>query len=152
MHVEQYLGLAENAEKNLAKAFGKVKMQHAFEPDVVEMCEKFLLWTNQHLEHIDRLAEQYKKEEDDEAEEIAEALFTTPRMGAFGMLRDLHGLWLLVHEAQICWIILHQAAQALRDASLESVCRECGEHSKRETMWLLTKIKSAAPQVLVVAD
>jgi hypothetical protein len=73
-------------------------------------------------------------------------------MGGFGMLRDLHGLWLLVHEAQICWIVLFQASQVLRDADMEAACREAGERSKRQAMWLLTKIKSAAPQVLVVAE
>jgi hypothetical protein len=31
------------------------------------------------------------------------------------------------------------------------ICLECGVHFKQEAMWLLTKIKTAAPQVLAVA-
>jgi hypothetical protein len=31
------------------------------------------------------------------------------------------------------------------------VCMECGAELKKEIMWLQTKIKNAAPQVLVVA-
>jgi hypothetical protein len=152
MHIPEYLGLARSAEEHLATAYKKVMAQHAFEPDVVEMCEKFRKWSQQHLEQLEGLAKKFEVHSDDEVDDISEALFSKPRMGGFGMLRDLHGLWLLVHEAQICWIVLFQASQALRDAEMESVCREAGERSKKQAMWLLTKIKSAAPQVLVVAD
>lgn len=152
MHVPEYLGLARSAEQHLAAAYKKVMVQHAFEPDVVEMCEKFRKWSEQHLEQLDKLTRKFEVHRDDRADEISEALFSKPRMGGFGMLRDLHGLWLLVHEAQICWIVLFQASQALRDAEMESVCRGSGEQSKRQAMWLLTKIKSNAPQVLVVAE
>jgi len=51
----------------------------------------------------------------------------------------------------MCWTILLQGAKSLRHADMESMCTQCGVHLKKETMWLSTKIKSAAPQVLVVA-
>ena len=152
MHIPEYLGLVRNAEQHLASAYKRVAGQHAFEPDVVEMCDKFKKWSEQHLEQLESVTQKFNIQSEDEAEEISEALFSKPRMGGFGMLRDLHGLWMLVHEAQICWIVLFQASQALRDTDMEAVCREAGEHSKRQAMWLLTKIKSAAPQVLVVAE
>jgi rubrerythrin len=152
MHVPEYLGLARSAEEHLAAAYKKVMAQHAFEPDVVEMCEKFRRWSQQHMERLEGLLKKFEVHRDDEVDDISEALFSKPRMGGFGMLRDLHGLWLLVHEAQICWIVLFQASQVLRDADMEAACREAGERSKRQAMWLLTKIKSAAPQVLVVAE
>ncbi|HEX8040895.1 MAG TPA: molybdopterin oxidoreductase [Chryseosolibacter sp.] len=152
MHVQEYLGLVKNAEENLARAYKKIAMQHMFEPDVTEMCEKFALWSEQHLRHIEKLMKKFDVHRDDEADDLSAALFPKPRMGGFGMLRDLHGLWLLVHEAQICWIVLFQAAQAMRDAEMEAACRVCGEESKRESMWLLTKIKASAPQAMVVAQ
>jgi hypothetical protein len=150
-HVAHYVGLAENAEKNLIEAFGRISKQHAFESDVVEMCEKFAGWSNEHLDSIERLHLLFEKEKDDEAEELSDAVFPKPRMGSFGLLRDLHALSLLVHESQMCWTILLQAARALRNAEMESICLECGAHVKKETMWLETKIKNSAPQVLVVA-
>jgi hypothetical protein len=151
MHVAEYLGLVENAEKNLIKAFEKVSKQHAFEPDVVEMCEKFALWSTQHLEYISRFSPEFEKDDNDEPKDVSEALFSKPRMGSFGLLRDLHGLSVFVHETQLCWIVLLQAARALRHVEMETVCMECGTHFKKESMWLLTKIKIAAPQVLVVS-
>jgi hypothetical protein len=150
-HIAQYLGLAQNAEESLIKAFAKISKQHAFEPDVVEMCDKFTLWSKQHLESIDKLTPLFEKEEDDEPEEIVDALFPKPRVGGYGLLRDLHSLSLLVQETQMCWVVLLQAAKALRNNEMELVCTECEQHLKKETMWLLTRIKNAAPQALVVA-
>jgi hypothetical protein len=150
-HIANYLGLAENAEKTLTEAFLKISKQHTFEPDVVEMCEKFGHWSQQHLTAIEKLLAEFKKEKDDEPEEIFDSVFPKPRIGAFGLLRDLHALSIVVHEAQMCWIVLLQASRALRNAEMEEICLEFGQHFKKETMWLLTKIKNAAPQVLVVA-
>jgi hypothetical protein len=150
-HIANYLGLAQNAEKNLIEAFQKISKQHAFESDVVEMCEKFMLWSKQHLDSLDRLIPQFEKEKDDEPEQVSDAVFPKPRMGSFGLLRDLHALSLLVHETQMCWVILLQGAKALRDNEMELICLEAELHFKKEMMWALTKIKTAAPQVLVVA-
>ena len=151
MHIAEYLGRTQNAEKSLVKTFQKLARTHAFDPDVVEMLEKFSLWSTQHLEFIDRLSEEFGSDASDKPEDVSDALFSKPHMGGFGLLQDLHGLSLLVHEAQMCWTILLQGAKSLRHTDMESVCTQCGVHLKKETMWLSTKIKSAAPQVLVVA-
>ncbi len=74
-----------------------------------------------------------------------------PRQGSLALLRDLHDLWLMANEVQLCWTVLEQAAQALRDEELEQVCQECGKETKRQTSFFLTRIKQAAPQALVVA-
>jgi len=150
-HIAKYLGLAENAEKTLVKAFVKLSSQHAFEPDAVEMFEKFALWSKQHLDFIGKLSAEFEPEKNDEPEEVFDSLLLRPRMGPLGLLRDLHGLSVLVHETQMCWIVLLQASRALRNSEMEMICLECGVHFKKETMWLLTKIKTAAPQILVVA-
>jgi hypothetical protein len=150
-HIANYLGLAANAEETLIKALNKISKQHAFEPDVVEMCEKFTLWSNQHLASIEKLQAQFEKEKEDETEELFDTVFSKSRTGSFGLLRDLHSLSLIVHEALICWTVLLQASKALRDTGMEMICLECEIHFKKESMWLQTKIKNAAPQVLVVA-
>jgi hypothetical protein len=150
-HIANYLGLAANAEQTLIKALGKISKQHTFEHDVVEMCEKFSLWSEQHLASIEKLQTQFEKGEEDETEEVFDSVFSKPRMGSFGLLRDLHSLSLLVHEALICWTVLLQASKALRNTEMEMMCLQCEIHFKKETMWLQTKIQNAAPQVLVVA-
>jgi hypothetical protein len=152
MKVAQYLGLVHKAEQELADAFERVGAQHSLEPDVLQLCKKFTSWCEDHIENIKKLTDRYGEEKDDEPEDIYYALFDKPRMGAMGLLRDLHGLWLLANEVKICWTILQQAAQALRDQDLEMSCLQFGEQTNRQIAWLLTKIKQSAAQVLVVAE
>jgi hypothetical protein len=149
-HIAEYLSLATSGEKNLMEAFLSIKAQHSFEPDVVEMCDKFSTWSEHHLKALENLTDQYGKQTNDEPGEITDALLSKPKMGSFGLLRDLHSLSTLVHHTEMSWIVLLQAARALRDVQMEAVCVECGAELKKQTMWLQTKIKNAAPQVPVV--
>ena len=57
--------------------------------------------------------------------------------------------WLLATEAQICWTLLGQAAQALRDNELILACRDNQATTARQVAWLETRSKQAAPQTLI---
>jgi hypothetical protein len=150
-HIANYLALAKNAEETLTKALHTISKQHTFEHDVVEMCEKFSRWSEQHLDAIKKLSKQFENEEEsEETTELSHSVPGKPRIGAFGLLRDLHGLSILIHEAQMCWTVLLQASKALRNSEMETSCEECVAHFKKESMWAMTKVKTAAPQVLVV--
>ncbi len=67
-------------------------------------------------------------------------------------MRDLHDLWLIASEAQLCLGVLEQASKALRDRELEAFCLKFNGQTKRQLDWLLNRIRQAAPQALVVAD
>jgi hypothetical protein len=151
MQVANYLGLIRRAEEKLAGAFERVGKQHALEIDVLQMCKLFASWSLDHAENLKLLIEKYGEKKDDEPADLSSALFET-RMGALGMLRDLQALWLMTGEMEIYYIILNQAAQALRDKQLELSCRQFGTQTHRQKSWLLTKIKHAASQTLVVAE
>jgi len=81
---------------------------------------------------------------------LAGALFHGKRSGGFGLLRDLHDLWLLASESHISWEVLHQAAKALRDEELAAICQAGRTFNNRQVAWLRTRIDAAAPQTLVV--
>jgi hypothetical protein len=66
-------------------------------------------------------------------------------------LRDLHDLWLLANEVHLCYTVLSQAARALRDREMEQACKQLDDQTHRQISWLMTRIKQAAPQALVVA-
>jgi hypothetical protein len=51
----------------------------------------------------------------------------------------------------VCCVILKQGADGLRDEELMSTCEEVERQTKRQLSWLLTRMKSAAPQTLIVA-
>jgi hypothetical protein len=55
-----------------------------------------------------------------------------------------------VGNIKLCWIILLQSAKALRDTELKLSCLQSGKQTKRQTEWLMTKIKESTSQVLTV--
>ncbi len=152
MHVGNYLGLLHGSETRLADAFERVADHHGDEPDIQATCRLLAGWSRQHLEQVRPLVERYQERRSPEPEALEHALFHGPRTGGLGLLRDLHDLWLMANEVQLCWTLLEQAAQALRDEDLERTCQTCSGETKRQVAFLLTRAKQAAPQTLVVAS
>lgn len=151
MHVGNYLGLVHTSEQQLADALIQVANHHGDEPDVEETCKLLASWSRLHVEKLKPLVLRYFEDKSDEPERLNQVLFTEPRSGSLALMRDLHDLWLLASEVQLCWMVLDQASKALRDRELESVCSQCSEQTKRQLKWLLQRIRQAAPQTLVVA-
>ncbi|MBT1695401.1 hypothetical protein KK083_00845 [Fulvivirgaceae bacterium PWU4] len=149
MHVDQYLSHVREAEENLGLGLKKIMRQHSFETDVVEMCERFVRWSDEHKASLEMFnAEDNTNEE--ESPGLFKALFANMRIGPYGLLRDLHALSLLIHDAHTSWTILQQGAMAQRNTRLELVCKEALAHLNKESMWVETRIKNAAPQILIV--
>ena len=151
MQLPIYLALAKTAEEQLALAFEMIGKKHAVEIDVLHNCKLLSSWSKDHAENLKAQMEKYGEKKINEAKDISSALFNT-KMGSLALLRDLHGLWLLACEVEMCYIILSQAAKALRDRELELLSEQCCEHTGRQKAWLQTKIKTAASQILVVAE
>jgi hypothetical protein len=86
----------------------------------------------------------------DEPKRLADALFHGSRSGGFGLLRDLHDLWLLANESHISWEVQHQVALGLRDEELKEVCSRCAGQNDRQIAWLRTRIDQASAQALIV--
>ncbi|WP_216329057.1 hypothetical protein [Deinococcus aestuarii] len=152
MHVGNYLGLVHGSEKRLVDALTRVAEHHGDEPDIEETCRLLASWSRGHIEHLKPLVQKYSEGKNPEPAALEKALFHGPRQGSLALLRDLHDLWLLANEVHLCWTVLEQAAQALRDDDLEQVCQECGKDTRRQIAFFLTRIKQAAPQALVVAS
>jgi len=55
-------------------------------------------------------------------------------------------------ESQVNCVILRQAAAGLRDKELIALCNEIETTAKRQASWLLTRMKAAATQTLIVAE
>lgn len=151
MHVATYIGLAHKAEKQLAKALHMVADKHKDEPDIEQTCKLLASWSEEHEKGLRPFIEKYSEDRSSTEPERLESLFNKSRTGSMGMLRDLHDLWLLTQEAHIIWTVLIQAAQGLRDTDLENACKSYQDQTNRQEDWLLTRIKQAAPQTLIVA-
>ncbi len=66
------------------------------------------------------------------------------------LLEELRALYLLAHEVAVTWAMALQAAQAARDAELKEVAGDCHTEAETQAKWFLTRIKTGAPQALVV--
>jgi hypothetical protein len=152
MHIGNYIGLVHESEKKLAEALLKIASHHAKEPDVFQTCQLLAGWSEEHVEKLHPFVQKYSEDKSREPDRLNQALFKGPRSGGLGLLRDLHDLWLMASEVNLCWTVLDQAAKALRDEELLATGEELRKQTERQIKWLMTRIKQSAPQSLVVAE
>ena len=151
MHVGLYLQMVKTTEQELEKALKAVADRHQQEPDLQEICTILSSWSQAKARSTDRFIHKYGRERDREPQRLYSDLFQGPRRGGLALLRDLHDLWLMTTEAQIAWTLLAQAARALRDKDFVQTCEHNKEQTHRQTSWLETRSKQAAPQTLIAA-
>ena len=151
MHIGLYLKMIRDSERQLAEAFVTVADHHQQEPDMEEICRLLASWSHVKAKSTERFIQKYGEQRDREAARLYSDLFKGPRRGGLALLRDLHDLWLLVTEADICWTLLRQAAQALRDRDFMETCEHNKQQTHRQLSWLETRSKQAAPQSLIAA-
>jgi hypothetical protein len=152
MHLAHYLGLLHRAQTTLADAFRQVADAHGEEPDVYHLCQQQAEICDGHADKLRPFAERYSEEAPDEPERLHSELFRGTRTGGLGLLRDLQDLYLMAAECDICWTVVGQAAQGVRDRDLMDVVTRCEGETAAQLKWLRSRMKQAAPQALVVAN
>jgi hypothetical protein len=148
------------AEQELADELLKVGERHRADHDVYNLTRQLSRWAQGHLAALQPFAERYEVKVDGEEigrdsagplaalrEKSAELLGRRPASGLL-LLRDLRDVHLLAAEASLNWTLLGQAAQAAKDGELVDCVGLCHPETLRTMRWSLTKLKSAAPQVL----
>jgi hypothetical protein len=151
VNLAHYLGLLHRAEENLAAALREVGAAHTDEPDVLLDCERLAAQSDGHAELLAPFAARYGEEADDEPDRLHAEIFRGTRTGGLGLLRDLHDLYLMAAECDISWTLVGQAAKGARDDELTDVVSRCEAETATQMRWVRTRMKSAAPQALVVA-
>lgn len=150
VRVPDYLGLLRDALEEFADACRSVSARYLEEPEI--------RWGLGQLEKISQEADQlltpfrerYGEQRSKEPRRLRKELFSATRAGEYGLLRDLHDLYLVMSEVHISATILFQAAQALRDRELLQACRDIEEKHRLQDNLLLTQIKHRAPHALVI--
>ena len=151
MHIGRYINLVHRTEEDLVNAFKLVGKAHGDEVDVYQTCQLLAFWSADLAKQREPFAKRYKEENDNEPDRLTKTLLKKTRKGSMALLRDLHDLYLIVSEVEVCCVILKQGGTGLRDKELVGVCEEIERQTKRQLSWLLTRMKSAAPQILIVA-
>jgi hypothetical protein len=150
-----------HAEQELADQLLKVGERHRADNDVYHLTRQLSRWAQGHVVALQQFAERYDTTVSGEEtgresagpltalrEKSAELLGRRPASGVL-LLRDLRDVHLLAAEASLNWTLLGQAAQAAKDQELMDCVSLCHPETLRTMRWSLTKLKSAAPQVLV---
>lgn len=152
MHIGKYIDLVHRTEEDLVKAFKKVAKAHGDEVDVYQTCMLLASWSQTLADDLERFVAKYKQEKDKEPDRLSDTLLKDTRKGSMALLRDLQDLYLITSEVEVCCVILKQGATGLRDEDLLSTCEKVERQTKRQLSWLETRMKSAAPQTLIVAE
>ena len=149
-HIADYVGLLDESEKRLVKAFEQIRKTHSEEPDIGPMCTLFGEWCREAENTLKPFIAKYGERREGEPKRLDKALLVKRKQGGFDLLRDLHDLWLLVNESMMSLNVLEQAARALRDEEFLDALKHMQDRNERQRTWLKTRISQAAPQTLVV--
>jgi hypothetical protein len=154
VNLRHYINLLHRSLLELVRAYGEIVAGHGDEPDVRVECEKFASQVTHHQQLLRPFLDRYRANGagDDEPERLHRVLFDGTRNGPLGLIRDLHDLYLMTCECEICWTLVSQGAQGARDANLNDVTKECIKETELQMAWLRSRMKQAAPQALVVVQ
>jgi hypothetical protein len=151
MMLPVYLGLLQKAEQALAASFRQVAEGHGAEPDVYHLCQTLATQCDQHVEALKPAIERYGEQPDDEPDRLHAVAMAETRSGPVGLIRDLQDVYVLASLVDITWMMVKQAALGLRDAQLVDVVATSEKQVKIQLRWLVTRMKQAAPQALIIA-
>jgi hypothetical protein len=147
-----YLTLLAESESTLASSLRLVAEGHSDEPDVHSLCSTLAGQCDRHRERLEPIIQRIgRAPEDEEPERLRADALEKTRSGPVGLLRDLQDLYLLASLTDVTWVMVKQAAQALRDAELLKVVEDCDKETSVQLRWLMTRMKQAAPQALIAA-
>jgi hypothetical protein len=157
--LDQAIEDVQRAEGELAGELRKIGERHAVEHDLYHLGHTLARRCEAHLERLEPFAQRYGAPPGPDGAGDGSGLMETLRhkssellgrseLTGMLLLRDLRNLYLSAQEAELAWVILAQAAQAVRDRELLLVVSECHQEAEACGKWLRTRIKEASPQIL----
>ncbi|HEY2792260.1 MAG TPA: hypothetical protein VGJ28_07895 [Micromonosporaceae bacterium] len=123
-------------ERRLAAAFRGVAADHTAEPDVTQLCERFATQCDEAVDGLDLAVDSAASDQD-------VAL-------AGDLLRDLEILLVDASRVEINWVMVVQAAAAVRDTLLHEIATAAQTTTAAQIAWLRTRVSQAAAQALTV--
>jgi hypothetical protein len=141
MKIGPLLAHLKELEANLAAELRAAAERHADDHDVYHQCHTFAVTADKRVRKLEPLAERYGGQP---------AWKSAVGDGSQELLEDLRALYLRMQESAITWVMAAQAAKAARDQELLSLASECQAEADAQAKWFTTRIKTGAPQALVV--
>lgn len=149
-HLPDYLGLLRDAHEEFAAACDYLSSQHANEAEIREGSKLIGDFSRGAVESLGPFIDKHGERPEPEPRELRRLLFPEPRAGGFGLLRDLHALYVLAADAHVATEVVDDAARELRDEPLHELCLALREQNRRQRAWVETMIKESAAQSVAV--
>jgi hypothetical protein len=157
MKLDEAIDGVRQAEADLARRLRTVGERHAAEQDVYHLGHTLARRCAEHVRRLAPFAERYGAragEIDPDSPGLLESarhkgaeLLGRSTLSGSALLHDLRGLYLAAQETEIAWLMLIQAAQAVRDAELLATAQPCHAETETCAKWARSRIKELAPQV-----
>jgi hypothetical protein len=141
MKIGPLLAHLSELETGLAAELRDAAERHRDEHDVYHQCHTFAVTADKRVQRLEPLAERYSGRA---------GWKSALRGGSEELLEDLRTLYLRSQESAVTWVMASQAAKAARDEELLLLAAECQSETEVQAKWFLTRIKTGAPQALVV--
>ena len=152
----------QDAEADVGKQLRALGERHAAEHDLYHLGHTLAKQCEQHAQQLRPFAERYAAPREHEPHDghawsdtlerirhkLSELIARQPT--GILLLNDLRHVFLTAQDAGVLWVMVAQAAQAIRDPELLQLCTACHTDTQAQMHWLLTRIKTAAPQALTV--
>ena len=149
MRLALYLTSLQRCEKSLADGLCAVAAEQRDEPEIAGTAPLLAAWSYEHVERLEDAIATFGKTPQRDPKLLASAFFGGPRNGAAEVLDDLLELAMLAGEVQLLWALAGQGARVLRDEHLLEACDVLAAQTDRQKIWLETRIKAIAPQILI---
>jgi hypothetical protein len=142
MKVGHLLDHLRELEAGLATELRAAAERHRDDHDVYHQCHTFAVTAEKRVQKRQPVAQRYAGKAEWRSAVGA---------GSDDLLHDLRVLYLRAQESAITWVMAMQAAKAARDQGLLILATECQSETEMQAKWFMTRIKTGAPQALVVA-
>jgi hypothetical protein len=152
MHLTTYLRMLHRGEETLGVSYRHVADGHPAESDVYYTCRHFAEDAARHAAALDPVLLRYERVAEPEPDRLHPPGVTSARNGPIGLLRDLQDLYQLANFVDSTWAMVGQAGSGARDHDLIDVANRCKRELSAQLAWIRMRMKSSAPQTLLVAD
>jgi hypothetical protein len=150
MKLAHSLAELREAERVLAEALVLVSHRHVKDAEVHEGGRRLAGWSAAHVAELEPFTDRYGRAVAGKPHRVSAALLRDGRVGGPGLLSDLQDLAMLAHQVHLSWVVVGQAARALRDEELHGAVLRLGRETDRQIAWIRTHIQLTAPQALTV--
>lgn len=149
-HLGDYLAILAIGEERLASDLMDAKAVFHDVPDIVGECALLAEWSREAASILRSWRDEYPAAEQVTSSRLLKAFSTQRSQHGLDLLLEIQNLYLMANESFIAITILLQAAKALRNKPLLSNLETISSSNARQRQWLMSRMRLAAAQVLLV--